>query len=328
MLKKLLSVAMACVLALSFSACSGPQQDENQIVIYSSSEEFRNEHVIQRLHEQFPKYNITMQYISTGKNGAKLKSEGKNTEADIIIGLETSQLNAVENILADLSEYDTSQYLDELLPDNHKYLPWERYGGAILINKDVLKKYNLPTPKTYDDLLDPIYKGYISVPNPKLSSTGYMFLITMINARGEDAAYAYFDKLAENTIQFTSSGSGPVNALVQGEAAIGLGLIFQAVQEYNKGCPLEILRLPEGNPYAIGGMAVIDGRLENPKVKEVFDFIADTLVYEDKQLYSPEQIFKEQKIDLENFPTDLHYSDMTNLSDVATKERLMEKWMY
>lgn len=65
---------------------------------------------------------------------------------------------------------------------------------------------------------------------------------------GEDQAFSYFDKLIENILQYTSSGSEPVNALDQNEVAIGLGMTFQAVQEINKGANLEITFFNEGAP--------------------------------------------------------------------------------
>jgi iron(III) transport system substrate-binding protein len=55
-----------------------------------------------------------------------------------------------------------------------------------------------------------------------------------INTRGEDAAFDYFDKLSESILQFTSSGSGPVNALIQEKADIGLGMTFQVVTTINQ----------------------------------------------------------------------------------------------
>ena len=68
-----------------------------------------------------------------------------------------------------------------------------------------------------------------------------MFLRQLTNEWGEDEAFSYFEKLTENILQYTSSGSGPVNALVQGEAAIALGMTSQAVVEINNGVDLDIL---------------------------------------------------------------------------------------
>ena len=43
----------------------------------------------------------------------------------------------------------------------------ERQAGSIVVNNEVLAKYNLPMPQTYEDLLDPMYKGLIAMPDPK-----------------------------------------------------------------------------------------------------------------------------------------------------------------
>ena len=51
---------------------------------------------------------------------------------------------------------------------------------------------------TYEDLLKPEYKGLISMPSPKASGTGYIFLKALVNSMGEDKAFAYFDKLSKN----------------------------------------------------------------------------------------------------------------------------------
>ena len=75
----------------------------------------------------------------------------------------------------------------------------------------------------------------ISMPNPKSSGTGYMFCKALVNEWGEEKALEYFDKLSENILSYTSSGSGPINALIMKEAAIGLGMTPQAVAKINEG---------------------------------------------------------------------------------------------
>lgn len=89
------------------------------------------------------------------------------------------------------------------------------------------------------------------MPNPKSSRSGYMFLRNLTNAWGEDKAFEYFDKFAENTVQFTSSGSGPMNALVQKEAAVALGMTGQAITMLNEGAPFKIVFFEEGTPCSL-----------------------------------------------------------------------------
>lgn len=154
-----------------------------------------------------------------------------------------------------------------------------------------------------------------------------MFLLAMVNARGEAAAFAYFDALSENILQFTSSGSGPVNALIQGEVAIGLGITGTAVNAINQGAELEIIFFDEGSPYTIYGQGMIAGKESRPAVKEVYDFLYGTYAYENCARFFPEPIFKDRTFVIENYPDGIPYGDMSGNTS-ATKERLLEKWKY
>ena len=166
------------------------------------------------------------------------------------------------------------------------------------------------------------------MPNPKSSGTGYNFLKSVINERGEEAAFAYFDALAENVYQFTSSGSGPVNALVQGEALIGLGLTYQAVSEINKGVPIEIVYFDEGLPWTMNGVAVVDGKQDKPGVRAVMDWMYEKGIMLDKQKFAPDAVFVGQSTKVENYPENPVYADMTGLFDVGEKQRLLKMWKY
>ncbi|MHC6201911.1 extracellular solute-binding protein [Breznakiellaceae bacterium SP9] len=322
----LASTGLLCSL-MFFAACK--KAESTTVVIFTSTEDFRTEHIQELLTAQFPNYSIAIQVLSTGNHAAKIKAEGKDTEADIIVNLETGYLEGLQDLLADLSGYDTSAFLAELVPASKKFLPWDKSSGAIVINRDKLTSLGLPVPASYQDLLNPLYKGLISMPNPKTSGTGYMFLVSLINAWGEDAAFEYFDGLAKNILQFTTSGSGPVNALIQGEVAIGLGMTLTATQAINsKGVPLEMMFFAEGAPSITTGMGIIAGKDARPIVKEVFTFIMDKVVKDDKELYCPEPIFLSQENSIANYPRDIPYADMSGVYDLTLKERLLERWKY
>jgi len=327
--KKMRRFILSVVLVMMVITISCKKENNNNVIIYHALEDFRVEHMQALLKEKFPDYNITFQAMSTGNLAAKLKAEGTKTEADIILAMETSYLELLKDILADLSGYDLSEYLPELLPAHKLYIPEELFSGAIMINRSILENAKLPIPTSYQDLLNPAYKGLISMPNPKTSSTGYMFLVSLINAWGEDAAFAYFDKLSENILQFTSSGSGPVNSLIQGEIGIGLSITYNAINAINnKGFPMEYFFFAEGSPYNSSASAIIKGKINRPVVKEVFDFYLTKLNKEDKELYNPEQIFKNQENRVPNFPEHIPYANMAGIYDLALKERLLAKWKY
>lgn len=318
----ILCLLILALLSMPLSAFAA----ENSVLIYSSAEDYRNEHFLKRLKEQFPDYDIQIEYMSTGNQAAKLMAEGLNTPADIIYDMEYGYFPLIENYLADLSGYDTTQFIDSLIPASHKYLPELMNSGTVIVNTETLEKLGLPEPTCYADLLNDCYRNQLSMPSPTTSGTGYMFLKSLVNAMGEDNAYAYFDAFAENVLQFTSSGSGAVNALVQGEASIGLGMISQAVVEINEGAPLKILFFEEGAPYVPYGYGIIEGKQSRQAVTDVFDFFYNVLVDEDKQFF-PETIYQDKTFEMENYPSNIPYADMSgNTSEEKT--RLLEKWEY
>jgi iron(III) transport system substrate-binding protein len=326
-MKRFLALLLACCAAPLFAG--GAKENDSRVVIYTSTEDFRTEHMQQLLKEKFPAYEIIIQVLSTGNHAAKIKAEGTATEADIILNLETGYLEGLTDALADLSSFKIADFLPELVPAHRKYLPWDKSSGAVIFDRKDLESKGLPVPSSYDDLLKPIYKGRLSMPNPKSSGTGYMFLKSLVNARGEDAAFGYFDRFAENVLQFTTSGSGPVNALLQKEAAIGLGMTLTAVQAINsRGAAFELLFFKEGAPSTTTGMAIIKGKDARPVVREVFDFIIAKVVRDDNELYCPEAIFRDSVNKIPNYPKNIPYADMKGIADLSEKERLLAKWKY
>lgn len=303
---------------------------KESIVICASTEQYRNDALQQQLTEQFPQYNIVVMYMSTGKAAAKVYAEGPDTEIDILVGLETGYMNKIHDSLEDISGVSRVKYLDGLqVADNrNRWVTWERQAGGIIVNTAILDKYGLEAPRTYEDLLKPEYKGLIAMPDPKSSGTGYFFYKNWVNLWGEDRALEYVDKLYGNLKQLTESGSGPIKLLRQGEIAIGLALTFQAVSEINEGQPFAILYPPEGSPYSLTGTAVIHGHREKPGVEEVYDFIVNQFILYDKEHFSPELVYEGQQIQLENYPEDIPYADMSGIQDDLEKERLLALWKY
>jgi iron(III) transport system substrate-binding protein len=325
-MKKIFWFAAALFLAGIAIAC---KKASNEVLIFTSSEDYRIEHLQKRLNEQFPQYAVIINYTTTGNLAAKLKAEGTATDCDIIGELDSAYLEGILDNLADLSSYDTSVFLDELVPAHKKYLPFIKSAGCIAINERFLADRNIPIPTSYQDLIRSEYKGVISMPNPKSSGTGFFFLRNLVNVWGEDTAFDFFDQFAGNVLQFTSSGSGPVNALIQGEVGIGLGMTMQVVTAINtRNVPLKIIYFEEGSPYTVYGMGMIKGKDSREAVKEVFAFYVNVLTREDKELFAPEQIFKSQINNIPNYPQNIKVADMRGIESLPEKERRLEKWKY
>ena len=323
-MKAIALLTTLALLTIGFAGCGGGET----ITIFTSVEDYVVEDMNARLSEAFPEYNIIVEYVSTGNHAAKLKTEGKNSECDISYDLEYAYMEQLDRagVLADLSAYNRDIYMEDTVVEGN-YLVQCRVGGAVILNTQLLAEKNLPEPTSYEDLLDPKYKGLISMANPKSSGTGYMFYKSLVNAWGEQKALEYFDKLTPNILQYTSSGSGPVNALLQKEAAIGFGMTSHAVTQINEGAPLKVVYFDEGSPYTMYGQAIIAGKETRESVKAVFDFLVNTYSYELNEKFFPEQMFKDKAPQVQNYPTNIKYSDMSN-NTIEEKERLLGLWKY
>lgn len=320
MKKKIIILIMTIVLLIT-----GCSSNEDRIVIYTSMEEERNQMLKEMIKEKFPEKDIVVQYMATGNSAAKIKNEGTNVEADIVLDLETAHMVNVADNFADLSDFDTSIYLDGVNTESN-YLTWVKYTMNLIIDKDYFKEHDLDVPKTYEDLLKKEYKNLIAMPDPKTSGTGYGFYLNVVNIKGEKEAIEYFKKLKDNLREFTTSGSGPTNLLKQGEIAIALGMTAQGVSAINEGYNFEIVELESGSPYNTTSCGIIKGRETNEDVKEVFNWLINDFGKYDKENYMPDIILKNQENKMENYPENLTDANMTGIDSTETKNKLTAKW--
>ena len=304
---------------------TGCSKKTGQVVIYTSMEENRNKALKEQLAEKFPDKDIVVQYLSTGNSAAKIKNEGTNVEADIVLDLETAHMVELEENFADLSSFDTSIYLDGVNKSN-RYLTWTKYTMALVIDKNYFDKHNLSVPKTYDDLLKSEYRNLIAIPDPKTSGTGYAFYLNVVNIMGEDKAIEYFKKLKNNLREFTTSGSGPTNLLKQGEIAIAMGMTSQGVEAINEGYNFKIVSLKTGAPYNTTSFGIIKGRENKENVREVFEWLMNDFGKYDKEYFLPDKILKNQEVKVKNYPTNLKDAKMDGIDSVSVKQDLISKW--
>lgn len=317
-----LLVLSICLVFLSSS------RNQNTIIIYSSMEQFRNDELQNQLNERFPDKSIYVMYNSTAKSAARISVEGEKSDADIVVGLESSYFEKIKDHFEDNTNLSTIPYLDDCVVDHHRYVTWERSVGSFIVNTKVLEAKDLPIPTTYEELLDPMYQDLIAMPDPKSSSTGYFYYLNLVNAYGEEAALDYFDALAKNIKSFTESGSGPVKLLIQGEVGIALGMTFQGVTEANNGHPFLVIQPSLGSPYTMSGTGLVKGRADDEDIVEVYQFIINDFIKYDKENFNPGLIYEGQECHLENYPLDVEFADMTNIENIAEKERLLGLWKY
>ena len=99
---------------------------------------------------------------------------------------------------------------------------------GIFYNKRVLDLLKKNEPSTWTDLGKKEYFEYVSVADPRQSSSSLMMFLIMLNSLGWDEGWGLLNALAGNTRKFTHSSSDPIKAVITGDAAIATAINFYA----------------------------------------------------------------------------------------------------
>lgn len=344
-IKYILPMALLAIPALV--GCSS----KPTVYIFTAHEENRIALYNKELKEQFPNYNIKVVSKTTGALMSELRARKTKSQCDIFVGIEITNaeilLKENPDLFADLSDYDTSHYVDEVLEyqndvtlkngtvrkGHKKYHIQDKEAGCIVYSKSKLAELGVEVPTSYSDLTNPKLKESIIMPRPTSSGTGYYFYNGLASLNGKDAALDYFASLKDNFKELSSSGSGPVKGVDRKSIAVGLGMHFQAVEYANNNSDIGITYFAEGSPYTLYTMGMISGKETRPEVKEVYDYFFNTVNYLDNSQIVPETIYKPEfakPVTVENWksPSDygVDYTQMQNLLDPDYKEELLAAW--
>lgn len=270
---KLTLINTVIAAGLAVATFSGAAQAEGRLVIYCSATNAFCEEEAKAFGD---KYDVKTSFIRNGSGStlAKVEAEKKNPQADVWYGGTLDPQSQAGEM--DLLQPYQSANLEQIMPQFRD--PAKRkgnYSSAVYVgilgfgvNTDRLKEKNLPVPKCWKDLIDPVYKGEIQIADPQSSGTAYTALATFAQLWGEDQAFDYLKKLNNNVSQYTKSGIAPARNAARGETAIGIGFLHDYSLEKEKGAPLTLISPCEGSGYEVGGISILQGarNLDNAKL--------------------------------------------------------------
>ena len=259
-MKKASTVLLAGMLAVSgvmMTGCSS-RGNSDQVVIYSNADDEAVAAMKKTLDDNGYEGQYVFQTFGTSELGGKLIAEGKNLEADMIT-MSTFYVESAQEQNKMFKDLD----FDRNLQDESKFEKYESpitaQEGTLILNTEVMKENNLPTPKSIKDLADPVYEGFISVTDIKSSSTAWLLIQGLVSEYGEDDAESILAEIYKNAgDHIEDSGSGPIKNVRAGEVAIGFGLRQQAVADKKDGLPIDYVDPTEGNFTLTESVAVLD----------------------------------------------------------------------
>ena len=262
---------------------TGAAAAKETVVVYTSLE---NEEVVEYLKvakKELSDLDIQAIRLSTGELGARMLAEKDNPQADLIWGW------AVTN----MSEFVPKGMLLPYKPEGWGKIPanfkdpkgyWtaiDLYAAALVPNTKVLEQKNLPMPKGWHDLLNPVYKDKLIMPNPASSGTGFLQVASLLVMLDPDyknkpveqnKAWDFLKKLDKNMGQYIKSGSKPAKLTAAGEYAIGCSFAFVYSSLKKKGFPVALVMPEEGAGFELEANALLKGAKHEAAAKKFLDW--------------------------------------------------------
>lgn len=235
------------------------------VTVYTALEEDEIKDYVAAAKRDLPDVDVKVLRLSTGDLGARILAEAGNPQHDVIWGWAlTNMLDP--RITALLSAY-SPKGADKLRPADKaadgKWFATTGYMAAFCVNTEVLKAKNLPMPTSWKDLLNPVYKGELVMPNPVSSGTGYLQIAALLQSKGSTEGWRFLKALDGNVAQYIKSGSRPCKAARAGEFAIGTSLAFAAMQSVEEGFPIKMVIPSDGAGYELEATGLM-AKAKNP----------------------------------------------------------------
>ena len=266
------AIKLLCALALVVT-CTAARAGE--ITAYTALEEDDVRVYLAAFSKAKPDIKVNVLRLSTGDLIARILAEKANPRHDVIWGTAVTQVS--DPRILEMAEAYKPAGIDQVKAQFKdpagRWFATTGYFAGFCVNTEVLKKNNLPMPTSWQDLLNPVYKGQIVMPNAASSGTGYLQIVSLLQMKGEEKGWAYLKELDKNIAQYIKSGSRPCRMAATGEYAIGVSFAFSGVKQIMEGYPIKLVIPSEGAGYEVEVNALMKTSKNKQDAKQFLDWL-------------------------------------------------------
>ncbi len=225
---------------------------------------------------------IALQIEQAGTIASRVQTEASNPRADVFIGGNSSIHDGLAKggfLAKYMSPEVAKASIDKRFMDPSGFWSgWYLGALAILVNEKrfqaELAPKGLKLPATWDDLLNPAYKGEVIAANPATTGGAVIFVATQIFRLGsEDKGFQYIASLHKNVSQYTPGANGSIPLVAQGQAIAGIAWGHDLIrQKKAENLPVAVI-FPKDDGYEIGAVSIVKGAPHAAAAQKFVDFI-------------------------------------------------------
>ena len=232
----LFAVALVVV---ALTGCASPVLASTKLVVYAGL----SEDDMAALSEAYKRASgIEMEYIvgNIGDFTARVDAEKANPQADVLIGGSVDLYDPLGGS-GGFEKYSSpaNASLDSRFNDpNGCWQGWYMGVLCILYNPGrfaaEIQSKGVEAPKTWDNLLDPAYKGEFLMGDPATAGGARIFIANQIFRLGEEQAWEYMKKLDKNVSYYTPGAVTCIDLIGKGEFLIGMSWAHDTYKEIGR----------------------------------------------------------------------------------------------
>lgn len=270
-------IALALLFVFAITPGPLPPADAQQratLRVYTHNDERENEYFVKTV-EELTGIRMETVRMSSGELWARIQAEKPRFGADVVFGmLHSMALLAVkEDFLEPYHPPSWDAIPKEFWDPQGRWHGWSYWFNVVAVNTDLMKKKNLPTPKTWQDLVKPQYRGEIVMPDPGTSGTAFLAVSTVLQILGETRGWQYLAALHRNVAQYTKSGSAPAEMVARGEYAVAITWDQAVFVRKARGFPIEAIIPEEGVGFDLDVVWIFKGARNMDAAKRLVHFL-------------------------------------------------------
>ncbi len=271
-MRKILAVIMTLAMLLA-AAGAVAEAPSGKVMLYSSMQEAQLQAIEQAFEAKYPTVDMEYYYAGGGKLVTKMTTEAQNggqIASDLVwLGdpsdYEVFKANGwLEPYVSPETEHISASYMD---PEGY-------YTAGRLVTMGIawfIGVDEADAPKTWNDLLDPKWKGQIIMTDPAQASTTKYWMAAMMQS--EKYGPEYFEKLKNNGVELESGTTATHNRVADASYQVGICLDYVSANLIAEGSPMAFHYTTEDVITMTSPIAIIKGCANEDNAKLLFDFI-------------------------------------------------------
>ena len=173
--------------------------------------------------------NCKVELLNAGDSALfieKLNARGGDYTVDVVVGLDQLLLeDALKKIKWNEIQIEGIDFDKKLLLEGQSYL-WPFDWAPLTF---MYKKSEIQPPKTLKELLDPRFKGMVSLQNPMTSTPGRQFYSWVHDTLGTSEGLGFFDQLRSQNFLFADNWSASYGLFQKGPMKMSFTYLTSAI---------------------------------------------------------------------------------------------------